>query len=124
MKTRLTPCLLLFATIITLSLTIGCSKAVNDYNEKPIIGGIQGANEVWIQGSGFIPTSLTVEVNTIVYWTNKDSKDHTVTSDDANGFDSGNIEPGSDYNHQFTSRGIFPYHCKYNFKITGTIIVQ
>jgi plastocyanin len=123
MKTKLTSCLLLFATIMTLSLTIGCSKADSVYT-KPIIGGIQGANEVWIRESGFNPTTLTVGVNTIVIWTNKDTKEHTVSTDDGNGFDSGNIEPGSDFSHQFTSRGIFAYHCKYNFQITGTIIVE
>jgi plastocyanin len=123
MKTKLTSFLLLFATIISLSLTIGCSKTDSGYN-KPIPGGIQGSNEVWIRESGFNPTTLTVDLNTTVIWTNKDSKEHTVTTDDGNGFDSGNIEPGSDFSHQFTSRGIFAYHCKYNFAITGTIIVE
>jgi plastocyanin len=113
----------MFATIMTLSFTIGCSKADSVYN-KPIIGGVQGANEVWIRESGFNPTTLTVEVNTIVIWTNKDTKEHTVSTDDGNGFDSGDIEPGNDFSHQFTSRGIFAYHCKYDFKITGTIIVE
>jgi plastocyanin len=123
MKTTLTSRLLLFATLMSLSLTIGCSKADSSYT-KPIPGGIQGANEVWIFESGFNPTTLTVNLNTVVIWTNKDSKEHTVTTDDRNGFDSGNIEPGSDFSHQFTSRGIFAYHCKYNFKITGTIVVE
>jgi plastocyanin len=108
---------------MTFSLTCGCTKDDSNYH-KPVIDGKQGVNEVWIYESGFNPTTLTVEVNTTVIWSNRDTKDHTITADDGYAFGSGNIEPGFDFSHQFTTRGTFPYHCKYNFKLTGTIVVQ
>ena len=123
MKTKPSSCLFLFATLIIFAFTSGCYKD-ESYYQKPVINNLQGVNEVWINESGFSPTTLTVDVNTIVIWRNKDTKDHTVTADDGYAFSSGNIEPGFDFSHQFTSRGTFAYHCKYNFKLTATIVVQ
>ena len=108
MKTKLHFCLIFAAFTITFSLISGCSKTESEYH-KPEIRGIQGINEVWIHESGFNPTSLTVDVNTTVIWSNRDYKDHTVSSDDGKTFDSGNIEPGFEFSHPFTSRGIFSY---------------
>ncbi|MFN8133985.1 MAG: cupredoxin domain-containing protein [Bacteroidales bacterium] len=123
MKTNLSFYLLLFATMMTFSLTSSCYKDESNY-QKPVIGGKQGVNEVWITESGFNPTTLFVDVNTTVIWSNRDTRDHTVTADDGIAFGSGNIEPGFDFSHQFTLRGSFAYHCRYNFRLTGTIVVQ
>ena len=123
MKTKSMTSLLFLTSILFLSLTIGCSKANSGYNNDPPTGGTQGADEVWLQGSVFNPTTLTVAVNTTVKWTNKDSYAHTVTSD-VTGFDSGNLVAGGVFSHQFTTKGTFAYHCNYHSMMKGTIIVQ
>ncbi len=96
-----------------------CSKS-NDGNTPY---GTPGVNEVWIQGSAYNPATKTVAVNTTVTWTNKDSFAHTVTSDSV-GFDSGNLPGSSTFNHTFTAKGTYKYHCAIHTMMTGKIIVQ
>lgn len=96
--------------------SVGCKKQNKD-------GIIQQSNEVWIQNSVFNSTSLTVPLNTTVIWTNKDATTHTVTSN--NGlFDSGNINDGEVYKHQFTAIGTYTYKCTIHPSMTAKIIVQ
>jgi plastocyanin len=108
-----------------LFLYSGCSKSA-DYNSayKTTGGsGSPGANEVWIQGSAFSPSTITVPANTAVTWTNKDSYAHTVTSDVAM-FDSGNMGANSTYSFTFTTKGTYSYHCSIHASMTGTVIVN
>jgi plastocyanin len=81
------------------------------------------ANEVWISGSTFNPSSISVALNTTIKWTNKDGIAHTVTSD-AGLFDSGNMNSNSTFSHQFTTAGSFNYHCTYHSMMIGTVIVH
>jgi plastocyanin len=81
------------------------------------------ANEVYLSGSAFSPTTITVTVNTTIKWTNKDGIAHTVTSDSGL-FDSGNMNSNTTYSHQFTAAGSFNYHCAYHSMMTGTVIVH
>ena len=60
---------------------------------------------------GFNPVTMTIRVGTTVIWKNMSSVPHTITSDDGQTFDSGNILPGSTYRFTFTTSGSFPYHC-------------
>ena len=60
MKTTQLPSLTFIVIIAFFSLIIGCSK------DNTTTGGTPGANEVWLQGSVFNPTTITVAVNTIV----------------------------------------------------------
>jgi plastocyanin len=83
-----------------------------------------GATDVTIQSFAFSPPSLTVSVNATVKWTNNDAVTHTVTSDVAGVFNSGNLTPGSSFSFQFTSPGTFNYHCSIHPGMLATIIVQ
>lgn len=85
--------------------------------------GAPGINEVWMQNITFVPATLTVQVNTMLKWTNHDNTSHTVTSDD-NLFDSGIIPGGSTFSRQFTATGTYTYHCNIHSVMTGKIIVQ
>ena len=79
--------------VLVIGIANGCSKADdpsdgnggnNGGNDQP------GANEVWIKGMAYEPSTITITAGTTIKWTNKDDVVHTVTSD--NGlFDSGNI---------------------------------
>ena len=81
------------------------------------------ANEVWISGSAFNPSTITASLNTTIKWTNKDAIAHTVISD-AVLFDSGNMNSGATFNYKFTQAGTYNYHCTYHSMMTGTVIVH
>lgn len=113
---------ILLIIILMIIVSFSCKKqsttgSVN-YNTP-----MQGANEVWIQNDAFSPISITVAVNTTVKWTNKDAIAHTVTNNSGL-FDSGNINNGGTYSHQFTSAGTYPYHCSIHPSMVATVIVQ
>jgi plastocyanin len=82
-----------------------------------------GANEVYIEGMAFTPSTITVTVNATVTWTNKDGMAHTVTSN-TDLFDSGSIPANGTYSHTFTTIGSFPYKCLIHSSMTGTVIVN
>ncbi len=72
---------------------------------------------------GFNPTTLTIRVGTIVIWKNTSSAPHTVTSDDGQTFDSGNIAVGGTFRFTFKTAGTFSYHCNIHPYMRATIVV-
>jgi plastocyanin len=99
-----------------LLLLISCSKDKNTGS-----GGSGTLNSVSMMNSVFSPSSLQVNINVTVTWTNDDNMVHTVTADDSS-FDSGDIAPGAKFMHTFTSTGTYNYHCMHHSGMTGTII--
>ena len=110
--------ILFFACIAVVFSFNGCKK---DSDDSP--SGSPGTNEVWIQGSAFTPSTITVAVNTTITFTNKDGMTHTVTSD-SGVFNSGNMGNGSTFVRQFTTAGTFPYHCNLHSGMKAKVIVQ
>lgn len=86
-----------------------------------------GPNEVYMRGSKFNPSTITVTVGTTVTWTNNERGSnapvHTVTSDSAF-FDSGDLFKGKTFQYTFSTKGEFSYHCKHHAGMTGRVIVQ
>jgi len=72
---------------------------------------------------GFTPAVLTVKVGTTITWKNMSSAPHTVTSDDGQTFDSGNVAVGATFHFTFTTAGPFSYHCNIHPYMRATIIV-
>lgn len=72
---------------------------------------------------GFSPSALTIKIGTTITWKNESSAPHTVTSDDGQTFDSGNVLVGGTFQFKFTSTGTFPYHCNIHPYMRATIIV-
>jgi len=72
---------------------------------------------------GFNPAVLTVKVGTTITWKNMSSAPHTVTSDDGQTFDSGNVADGATFHFTFTTAGTFSYHCNIHPYMRATIIV-
>jgi plastocyanin len=77
----------------------------------------------------YSPATITVSAGTIITWTNNDSVEHTVTSD--NGlFDSGGISTpglyssGGTFSHTFSTPGTSPYHCTYHPGMTAKVVVN
>jgi plastocyanin len=65
------------------------------------------------QDDYFDPDILRVAVGTTVEWQNTGRNPHTVTADDGS-FDSGNMDPGVEWSHQFTQAGVYRYYCRYH----------
>jgi plastocyanin len=86
-------------------------------------GSVQGANDVFIQGMAFSPSTITVSAGTAVTWTNKDAMTHTVTSNTAL-FSSGGLVQGGTYTFTFANAGTYTYKCTIHPSMTGTVIVN
>lgn len=108
-----------FAFVLIATLPVLVSSCKDSKDDEDVLG----TYEVAIQSNGFMPVNMTVPVNTTVTWTNKDASAHTVTSDD-DLFDSGSINSGGTYKHQFTAAGTYTYHCNIHPDMIATVIVQ
>jgi plastocyanin len=71
----------------------------------------------------FDPPQISVPIGSAVFWTNDDSIQHTVTSDEGL-FDAGPISPGNTFENTFDSAGEFSYHCAIHPFMTGVVIVN
>lgn len=116
---------ILFAIVM---ISNSCSKS--SYNNMTgMTGGTggtgagPGANEVFIQGMAFSPSSLTVTAGTTVTWTNKDAIGHTVTSN-TNLFKSGTLSNGGTFSFTFATAGTYSYFCSIHPSMVGTITVN
>lgn len=107
---------LLFAIIFVTEIITGCKK-------DNASSGSPGSNEVWLQNSTFNPSTITVGINTTIKWINKDNFAHTVTSN-TGAFNSGTINSGGTFTHQFSTAGSYPYKCTLHPSMTATVIVQ
>ena len=92
-------------------------------NSNPPVNGNPPANEVYINGSAFTPTTLTVSMGTTIKWTNKNAGNQTVTSDTGL-FDSGTIKPNGTYSYTFSTAGTFYYHSTNSPAMTANVIVN
>jgi len=74
----------------------------------------------------FVPDAVTVKTGTTIRWTNSDQVPHTVTKEDGPGakFDSGNIDPGGDYEETFKQAGEVSYVCTIHPGQKGTVTVE
>jgi len=86
--------------------------------------------EVSMEGMAYVPADITVEVGTIVRWTNNDSMLHTVETaeiDFGGGIIimSGDIAPGESWEMEFTEPGLmWGYRCAYHpTTMLGTVTV-
>lgn len=118
-------------SILRFGLLIGATFIFVQCAENPLQPDIRGPNEVWIQSTGFDPSTLTVVAGTTVTWTNKDNVRHDVTSglpgNVENAFDpSPNLSANATHIVTFSRRGTFNYFCliHQNNHGTGKIVVQ
>jgi plastocyanin len=128
-------CLFCFMLLFFLITSIGCSgtTATAGVTTTAMAGMTTSATsgtastsatgtDVTIQSNSFNPDSLSIKVGDTVTWTNKDSYDHTVTSDTA-AFDSGGIASGATFSFTFNAEGTYSYHCSIHTSMTAKIIV-
>lgn len=110
--------------LLLMSISNGCTKDSTDdtTNYNPSKSDGPGANEIWIQGMSFNPSSITVYVGTKITWTNKDAVTHDVTSNSTL-FSSGPMTNGATFSYTFTTAGTFPYTCTIHPTMKGTVTV-
>jgi amicyanin len=77
-----------------------------------------------ISGMAFSNTDLHILVGDTVVWTNKDSVQHTVTSDSGGELGSAMLSNGQTYSHTFSSAGSFSYHCTPHPFMKAKVTVQ
>jgi plastocyanin len=70
----------------------------------------------------FVPQFISMPIQSVVSWTNNDSVQHTVTSEEGL-FDSFLIPPGDTFDNIFDTPGEFGYHCSIHPLMTGRVMV-
>ena len=79
-------------------------------------------DRVEIGDFAFAPTPISIESGTEVTWRNDDLTAHTVTARDGS-FDSGTMDPGSEFATAFEGPGTFEYFCQIHPTMQGTVRV-
>jgi plastocyanin len=89
-------------------------------------GGGGKAVTVDIPSISFEPAEVTVKAGTTITWTNSDDLPHTVTKDGGPGgdFDSGNIEPGDEFELTADVPGTVDYVCTIHPGQEGSVTVE
>ena len=114
-------------TFIILSMFYGCTKPQDNNNDTGgNTGGTDrpGNNEVWIKGTAFDPSTITIAAGTTITWTNKDAVTHNVTSNTAGLFTSSSLGTNGTFTNTFTTPGTFQYKCTIHPTMTGSVIVN
>ena len=109
----------LLANPITTTTTITPVFSQEEGSSVSIAHGAADPNN----GLSFDPPQISVPTGTIVSWTNEDSIQHTVTSDEEGLFDAGPISPGDTFENAFDTPGEYGYHCAIHPFMTGRVIV-
>jgi plastocyanin len=81
------------------------------------------ATTVTAQGTAFTNPNLTVKAGADVYFSNKDSFDHTLTADDGS-FDTGHVKGGATDEFKAPAAGTYPFHCAIHSTMKGVLTVQ
>lgn len=79
---------------------------------------------VAMRNISFQPAVIRVAPGTTVTWVNQDQVDHTVTSQPADRFDSGNVAPGGRFEFTFDQPGTYDYVCTIHPGMSGRVIVE
>ncbi|KAG0043560.1 hypothetical protein BGZ83_011273 [Gryganskiella cystojenkinii] len=76
---------------------------------------------VTIKDFSFQPQEVDIMPGDQVTWTNNDSIDHTVTSDDGTSFASSHLAQGQSFSFTFMTAATLPYHCSIHTFMLGTV---
>jgi plastocyanin len=121
---------LIIITSIMLSMGLLASPIITTTTITPVFSQEEGSSVSIAPGAAdpnndlsFDPPQINVPTGSIVSWTNADSIQHTVTSDEQGLFDAGPISPGDTFENVFNSAGEFAYHCAIHPFMTGVVTV-
>lgn len=112
-------------TIIALGISPVFAQSTTSVSIPPgsSVPGCEETNEC------YIPSEITVDVDSEITWTNDDSAAHTVTSgtpaDGPDGvFDSSLFMAGAEFSHKFEETGTFNYFCMVHPWMEGIVTVK
>ena len=93
--------------------------------EQPAPSGGEAVT-VDIPDISFDPADVTVKAGETVTWTNSDDIQHTVTQVGGPGpaFDSGNLDPGDEFEQTFDKKGKIDYVCTIHAGQEGSVTVE
>jgi plastocyanin len=121
---------LVIMTSIMLSMGLLANLIIITTTITPVFSQEEGSSVSIAPGAAdpnndlsFDPPEINVPTGSIVSWTNADSIQHTVTSDEQGLFDAGPISPGDTFENVFDSAGEFGYHCAIHPFMTGVVMV-
>lgn len=127
MRSKWVMMLVLAALVVTLMVAAGCGSKKTTTPTTPKTtpstsppSGSTGSTVV-IKNFTFEPSQLTVKAGTTVTWKNEDSTVHTVTG---TGWDSGQVQPGAEFQKTFDTAGTYDYHCSIHPSMTGKVVVN
>ncbi|MEX0684976.1 MAG: cupredoxin family copper-binding protein [Balneolales bacterium] len=115
---------MIFIVIIVIGCSDNTTGSENDDedNEDPTTAQINISNFT------FNPSNLEIEQGTTVTWINQDNEIHTATSgsdrEQDGVFNSGNIEPGEEYEYTFNEPGTYDYFCIPHVGMSGIVTVN
>jgi len=81
-------------------------------------------NEVFIINFSYMPSTITIDRGETIIWINKDSDEHSVTSDSGRELNSSFLSKNESYSHTFNRAGTYSYHCTPHLYMKGTVIVK
>lgn len=84
---------------------------------------LSGEVSVDISNFSFKDEIIKVSRGSKVTWTNQDSAEHTVTSDDNGPLDSDLLDQGDTYEYTFDQTGTYRYHCTPHPGMKAAVIV-
>src|SRR3712207_5266218 len=116
----LTPSMLRLLALVAL-----CTLAV--MSPPPLAQATPHGDSVVILGvamedNAFVPTTVITPVGTSVIWHNTGTTRHTATADNG-AFDTGRVDPGAQATYTFTTPGTYTYHCTFQPKMVGQIVI-
>ncbi|GAC1321268.1 MAG: cupredoxin family copper-binding protein [Thermoleophilaceae bacterium] len=104
------------------AVLFGASATVSSTAARP--AATEGGDRIAIKGFAYRPVTLAVKVGTRVTWSNADAAEHTSTSDQSGGFDTGTIAIGQRKTVALTKAGTYAYHCAFHPFMHATIVVR
>lgn len=96
--------------------------------EEPVAAGAamampEGGAVVHVRDFSYAPKTLYVRTGEIVTFINDDAEAHTVTGPSGS-FDSGAIDPQTQWRHSFSRPGVYRYGCSFHPYMRGRIVVS
>jgi plastocyanin len=104
---------LVFGMVLALALSFAATAATAPAATKT----------VQITKTGFVPQTVTINVNDAVTWKNADTVNHQVVANNGQ-FASPILTSGQSYTHTFNRSGTFRYHDALHSTLSGTVVVN
>jgi plastocyanin len=112
------------AAVAFLVVTLAaCGKDSKTSSSTTTAKSNDAASTVTAENTAYTPTALTVKAGADVYFSNKDSFDHTMTADDAS-FDTQHVKGGATDEFKAPKAGTYAFHCAIHSNMKGVLTVE